>query len=350
MIDRICHIGPALDVQGGISSVLVSYKKLFGLSDKYFIASYNGSFLKSLPKLFLVCLKLLFGSHKHFDFYQIHTSSYGSFFRKYLISLCLRSRKQKYTAHIHGSEFDKFCTGAPSILKRIICHYFRKAKVIIVLSGEMETFLRNYDPSLNHFATVPNPGENIAANPVDLKKHELPVKIIFSGRFGKRKGVFDLLMAYHKAEFSVPVTLHLFGDGEINKVKELVLQNGKKESIYVSPWLKHEEYIKQLSSFDILVLPSYAERFSMSLVEALGMGIPVISTFVGGTAEVVENNVCGFLHQPGDILALKNALEALVNDADLRIRMGQAGWERASTRFTGTVVKGKIETVYQSIE
>lgn len=43
----------------------------------------------------------------------------------------------------------------------------------------------------------------------------------------------------------------------------------------------------------------------MSLVEALGMGLPVVSTFVGGTAEVVEDGVCGILCQPGDIRFLE---------------------------------------------
>ena len=59
MIENVRHIGPALYVQGGISSVLVSYKKLFGIPESNFIASYNGSFVKSLPVLFFVCLKLL---------------------------------------------------------------------------------------------------------------------------------------------------------------------------------------------------------------------------------------------------------------------------------------------------
>lgn len=350
MIERICHIGPALNVQGGISSVLVSYKKLFDLSDDHFIASYNGSFVKSLPRLFLVCLKLLFESHKSFDFYQIHTSAYGSFFRKFIISLCLRIRKQKYTIHVHGSQFDKFCSGSPSILKHLIRHYFRKAEVIIVLSSEMDVFLKSFDPKLVRFETVPNPGENIAFAPAELNNRENPVRLIFSGRFGNRKGVFDLLNAYNNAVFSVPVILDLFGDGEINRVKECVQHNSKKNTITVSPWMKHEEYIKHLPSFDILILPSYAERFSMSLVEALGFGLPVISTFVGGTAEVVEDGVCGILHQPGDIEALQKAMEQLVNDKPLRVQMGRAGWERASVYFSGIVVKEKIENIYVSLK
>ena len=91
MFEKVCHIGPALDVQGGISSVLVSYKNLFDLPDDKFIPSYNGSFVKSLPLLFCLCLKLLLNPPDA-PYFQIHTSFNGSFFRKFLISLCLRIR------------------------------------------------------------------------------------------------------------------------------------------------------------------------------------------------------------------------------------------------------------------
>ncbi|NLE03849.1 MAG: glycosyltransferase family 4 protein, partial [Crenarchaeota archaeon] len=87
-----------------------------------------------------------------------------------------------------------------------------------------------------------------------------------------------------------------------------------------------------------------------SLVEALGFGLPVISTFVGGTAEVVEDGICGILHQPGDIEALQKAMEQLVNDKPLRVQMGRAGWERASVYFSGIVVKEKIENIYVSLK
>ena len=90
MLEKVCHIGPGFAVQGGISSVLVCYKKLFNLPEGNFIESYNGSFVRSLPVLLKVCLKLLFFPSKKFAFYLIHTSSYGSFYRKYLISRCLR--------------------------------------------------------------------------------------------------------------------------------------------------------------------------------------------------------------------------------------------------------------------
>lgn len=348
MIERVCNIGPALNVTGGISSVLLSYKKLFYLDDKNFISSYNGSFIKSLPLLLKVCAKLLFFKDK-FTCYQIHTSSYGSFFRKFLISLILRIRNKKYIVHIHGSEFDKFCDGANFFVKLALKSYFKHAKKIIILSSEMKEILQKLDSSINNFAVIPNPGENIANAPTDLAIHNEPVKILFSGKFGARKGVYDLIKAFSNAKFEVRAKLYLFGDGEVEQVRNVVKKSVKANLIKVSPWLVHDEYIKQISNFDLLVLPSYAERFSMSLVEALGFGLPVISTFVGGTAEVVENNVCGLLVNPGDLNALQYALETLVNNKDLRIKMGRLGWERASSKFTGEIVHALLENVYEEV-
>ena len=59
MLEKVCHIGPGLAVQGGISSVLVSYKKLYDLPDENFIESYNGSFVRSIPVLIKLCVKIV---------------------------------------------------------------------------------------------------------------------------------------------------------------------------------------------------------------------------------------------------------------------------------------------------
>jgi glycosyltransferase involved in cell wall biosynthesis len=87
----------------------------------------------------------------------------------------------------------------------------------------------------------------------------------------------------------------------------------------------------------------------MSLVEALGFGLPAISTFVGGTAEVVKDGECGILCEPGDIQALTRALEKLVNDKALRVSMGRAGWERAQDAFSPKVVYDKLEKCYKEL-
>ena len=94
MLEKICHIGPGFAVQGGISSVLVSYKKLYDLPDENFMESYNGSFVRSLPGLFRLCAKILFAPSKKFDFYQIHTSKHPSCLAVFFISKVIFLLKQ----------------------------------------------------------------------------------------------------------------------------------------------------------------------------------------------------------------------------------------------------------------
>lgn len=350
MINRVCHIGPALNVQGGISSVLVSYKKLLNLSKDHFIESYNGSFVKSLPRLFFVCIKLLLGSHRSFDFYQIHTSGYGSFFRKFLISLCLRCRKQEYTVHVHGSEFKKFCSTSSKMIQIFIKSYFKNATAVICITPDMKDFLISFlKEEKQCFFIIPNPCQTISSKPADLSNHDLPIKIVFSGRYGKRKGVYDLIKAFDQASFKVDVDLYLFGDGEVDKVREMVALTTKVKNIHVSNWLPHEAYLDKLASFDFLVLPSYAETFGMSLVEAMGYGLPVISTNTEGIPYVVENQKTGLLNTPGDIMALVQSLESLVNDKSLRVQMGQKAWESAQTRFCGKVISDHLEIMYKQL-
>lgn len=347
MIEKVCHIGPALNDQGGISSVLCCYRDAFHLPNGNFIVSYNGSFVRSLPLLFFVCFKLLFFPSRKFELYQIHMSSHGSFFRKYLISLCLRIRRKKYIVHVHGSAFKKFCETSGKWRKALLRDFFAKASRTICITPDMEIFLERFlENGSWKRNVVPNLCRSISAEPENLLEHELPVKIIFSGRYGHRKGVYDLIRAFDSADFTVPAELYLFGDGETEKVRAAVEKLQRRKRIHVNSWLENGEYLKCLKKYDLLVLPSYSETFGMSLVEAMGVGLPVISSFSGGIPFVVEQNENGILCEAGDILALTKALEKLTNDGNLRVQMGQKGWKRAKENFSPQVVLDRLESIY----
>lgn len=349
MFEKVCHIGPALDVQGGISSVLVSYKKLFKLPDENFMPSYNGSFVKSLPLFFCLCLKLLF-CPPDVPYFQIHTSFNGSFFRKFLISLCLRLRRKKYVVHVHGSRFIRMCETSPKLVQRFIRCYFRHSVMVVCITPDMQEFLDDFvGKGKCRYVVIPNPCSTIADVPVDLTLHEKPVKIVFSGRYGQRKGVYDLVKAFSNANFKNPVELYLFGDGEVEKLKSVVADSPKAEMIHVSDWLKHEKYLKTLVQFDLLALPSYAETFGMSLVEAMGLGIPVVAARSGGVPYVVRDGVDGFLMDAGDIQMLSKNLETLVDDTSLRVRMGHDAWMDAVKNYKSDVVLDKLENAYKGM-
>lgn len=348
MLQNVCHIGVSRNVNGGISSVLSSYKKNFDLPSENFWCSYNGSFVRSLPLVLRLCLRILFCSDRNFKGYQLHMSSYGSFFRAYAIAFCLYLRKKKYVVHTHGSELQQFCEETSPFVKKMICGFFGRASGIIAITENMRNFLDGYVGRKLPVFVIPNPCDSIADS-VSEKPEGACVKIVFSGRYGKRKGVYDLLEAYDKCDFRVPVELHLFGDGEVEQVRSKAQSLKKAESVKVSGWTEHDVYVRKLPSFDFLVLPSYAETFGMSLVEAMGQGLPVISTFSGGIPNVVDNGRTGILIDAGDIEALKNSLESMVENAEKRKEMGLAAWKDVSEKYTVRVVQEKLENMYTQI-
>jgi len=88
-----------------------------------------------------------------------------------------------------------------------------------------------------------------------------------------------------------------------------------------------------LSMMDLFVLPSLWEGLPLSLVLAMGAGLPVVSTSVAGIPELVLDGETGLLVPPGDVPALGAALARLVRSGDDRARLGRAGRAFVLPRF-----------------
>ena len=89
-----------------------------------------------------------------------------------------------------------------------------------------------------------------------------------------------------------------------------------------------------LGELDVVALPSWTEGLPLVVLEAMAAARPVVATPVGGTPEVVLDGETGLLVPPRDPRALAAALQRLVDDADLRRRLGEAGKRRAVERFS----------------
>lgn len=93
---------------------------------------------------------------------------------------------------------------------------------------------------------------------------------------------------------------------------------------------------------DIMVLPSHREGFPRALMEGAASGCALIASNISGCREVVEHGVNGFLFETGNVSNLKSIMEELLNDADLRIKMGQAGREKALREFDENKVIARL--------
>jgi glycosyltransferase involved in cell wall biosynthesis len=101
---------------------------------------------------------------------------------------------------------------------------------------------------------------------------------------------------------------------------------------------------------DIFVLPSaQPEPFGGVVIEAMGMGKPVVATAIGGSLDQIVDGETGFLVPPGNPTALADKILTLAENPELMKRMGEAGMERARTHFDVRQMVEKLEAIYSAI-
>jgi glycosyltransferase involved in cell wall biosynthesis len=102
-------------------------------------------------------------------------------------------------------------------------------------------------------------------------------------------------------------------------------------------------------AFDIFVMSSLTEGLGTSLLDAMAAGKPIVGTRTGGIPEVVVDGETGVLVPPRDHDAMASAIVSLLNDAELRRRMGQAGLARVRKHFSAERMVEKTLRVYQRV-
>jgi len=159
------------------------------------------------------------------------------------------------------------------------------------------------------------------------------VVVLMVGRAIRHKGVVEYIQAAAKVREQIfNVDFVLVGgvdDGNPSSVSRDYLCS--QSHIH---WLGHRDDIAELTALcDICVLPSYREGVPRSLLEAAAMGKPIVTTDAVGCREVVEDGVNGFLVPVRDVGALAQRIVQLIQDAELRERMGRAGRLKAVQEF-----------------
>lgn len=192
----------------------------------------------------------------------------------------------------------------------------------------------------------------IVFNGIDLSKCQIKqdydiqnyFKILHIGRFSEQKNHEDLISAFSIHHEKYPNSkLLLIGDGEKrvdieNRVSALGL-DGAVEFL----GLQSDVY-GYLTHSDIFILPSIYEGIPMTLIEAMGTGLPIIATAVGGVPDMLENKTEALIVDC-DVVKIAEALDILYSDKDLRKRLGKKALVR-SDEFSAKIMAQKYEEIY----
>lgn len=155
-----------------------------------------------------------------------------------------------------------------------------------------------------------------------------------AGRLSPEKG-FDVLVEAARQVIARDPTLGFihFGDGPDRfKIADAVEKAGLQD-IFLLAGLKLD-LDRYYPFFDLLALPSYTEGLPNVVLEAFAARVPVVATAVGGTPEVIEDGVSGYLVPPGNPEVLAERILDALADEDRRLGMGARGYKRVCADFT----------------
>lgn len=349
---KVLLIGPSeTRARGGMSEVIRGIRESGSLSREFEIDSFPSYIDGSLPirllysvygyMRFLLC-------YKKYELFHLHVAERGSTFRKRFYLRRIKKAGKKAIVHVHGAEYLVFYDGLDSRRKTNVEKFFEQADLVLALSESWKQELEKRF-SMNACKTLCNgvdPGQFQAAV---SDSAECRNAFLMLGRMGKRKGTYDLLDAVELAVRENPeLTVCLAGDGEVEKIRELVQKKGLEKNIDVIGWIDREEKLRRLKASAAVVLPSYHEGLPMAILEGMAAGKAVVSTAVGAIPGVVaaEN---GFLVEPGDVPGLAEALLQCSRSVENLKRMSEKNREKAEQIFSIRRMHENLAEYYRQV-
>ena len=208
---------------------------------------------------------------------------------------------------------------APWIARRVL----RRARLVVCASRELADAARRL--GAREVRVIPN-GIEV---PADVREPDDPPHVLYVGRLSAEKGVRELVAATRG------LPLVVAGDGPL-----------RDEVPGALGMVPHDELLRLYERAAVVACPSRREGFGVACLEAMAAGRPVVASSVGGLRDLVVDGVTGLLVPPGDVAALRAALEQLLADAGLRKRLGRAARERVLAEFTWKRYAEHVQRAY----
>lgn len=329
-------------VRGGVAAVENVYSTFYQPFNHVTTTVTNGQ-VKKLLVLCKAILQFLYWMLFHPEIKIVHVqgSVGASFWRKAIFIYIAKFFHKKVVWHMHAGRFAVFYQQHRYAVRKVV----DKSDVIIALSEYWKEYFKNEFPT-KRVEII----KNVISAPVVHKQQTGYFTLLFLGLLGKNKGIYDLLECIrdHKVEFQGKLKLYIGGNGEIEHAKQLIKEYGIADIVIFEGWVSGDKKIELLNKSDAYILPSYKEGLPISILEAMSYGMPIISTPVGGIPEIVSNGENGYLVEPGNKEDIYKAIMSLLNDADLRNRMGRISLSRVGEHLPEYVEK-QLETLYDSL-
>ncbi|HQF57475.1 MAG TPA: glycosyltransferase [Candidatus Magasanikbacteria bacterium] len=215
------------------------------------------------------------------------------------------------------------------IIKKIEKFVYKNAdKIIITSKKDQEFIINNFKINPEKIAVINNYIDTNLFIKKENNKNKKN-KLVFVGRFNQQKNLFNLLEAVN----NLKVELNLIGSGGLEKELKEKAKNIKMAQINFLGNILNENLPEKLNENEIFVFPSLYEGNPKALLEAMSVGLAILTTKVKGIREIVKHKENGYLVETNSD-SIKKGLEELLNNDELRNKISRNARKTIEENFS----------------
>lgn len=271
--------------------------------------------------------------------------------------------KKKLIVKVVQEEFsdrELYSSNGKKRLDKVIRHFLlRDVDNFIAISEEIEDNLnKRTNKSIVHripngvdiekFKPVCSQEKKKLREKVDIDKEV--IALLHVGAINTRKGVYDILNALEEYNGKKIIQFVMCGPvledlSFLDRISEL----NKNNNLIIDYRGSVDNVTDYLNSSDIFVLASYSEGLPNVLLEAGASGLPIISTNIGGSRDIIQEGINGLLVEKGNINQIYNTINKLVENEKLRQELTLNSRETIVNRFSNKKIANQYENLYKNL-
>ena len=227
----------------------------------------------------------------------------------------------------------------------------KRSRLILQNPDDISMFLKYGLAKKSSICLIRGSGVNTSIFSLTIEPSH-PIKVVLPARMLVDKGVREFVMASiiinKKGCIAKFILVGMCDPENPSSISEEQLRLWEQEKII--EWLGHQSDMPDvLSKSHIVCLPSYREGLPKSLLEAASCGRPIVTTDVPGCREVVRHNDNGLLVPPRDAESLADAILILINNPEIRTKMGNRGRIIVKKEFSEEIVIDQTMSIYKKL-
>jgi glycosyltransferase involved in cell wall biosynthesis len=236
-------------------------------------------------------------------------------------------------------------------LRHFICWLYSNIAAILVLSNKFRLQLKQINIPLERIKVTTT--MYVRTPSVSLFPMNKKINILFMSRFVREKGLYiaaETAKLLHDNE-GISCSFTFAGDGiEMEGFKSYLAKHDLKGFVDLVGYVSGRKKDEILLRSEIFLFPTqYGEGCPVSILEAMGAGLAIISTPVGGIPEVVEDGINGFLHDSVNPLIFYKTVKRLIEDRKLLTEIQKRNIKKAERYYESSIVGKKIEELYNEV-